>query len=517
MKFISIFNDVLGPVMRGPSSSHTAGSYHIGKLARDLLGEQPAKATFTFSPNGSYANVFRQQGSDLAFVSGLLDWSILDQRFHKALELAEHEDLQVKFDIADFPEADHPNSVRIDLESKSKNHLSLIAKSTGGGVVKVVKLNDWLIDLDGKFFEVFTCCQTPVSDKVEKIVSEISPNFSKEINGDHTFFEIKVIQGLSESVREQFVQLVGEENLWLSNPLYFTKNGEAICNSAQEMIEIADHKKLSLGEVALLYESQLLGISEKECLQEMIRRLKIMLDSIEIGLQNQNVNMQLLNPSAQQIYQTIEQNEVSLGGPHSKAAAKSMAVMHTCNSMEVICAAPTGGAAGVIPAVISTLIEEKKLDEKKAALALFAAGAVGLVTAIRATFAAEIAGCQVEIGAAGAMSAAAVIDAVGGSARQACDSAAIAYQNTMGSVCDLVQGMCEIPCHTRNAVAASSAFVCADLILGGYVNPVNLDETIDAVYSVGKMLPHELRCTTKGGLAITPSALKIKNKKSGIK
>jgi L-serine dehydratase len=83
----------------------------------------------------------------------------------------------------------------------------------------------------------------------------------------------------------------------------------------------------------------------------------------------------------------------------------------------------------------------------------------------------------------------------------------------MGSVCDLVQGMVEIPCHTRNAVAASSAFVCADLAMGGYVNPIPLDETIDAVLAVGKMLPCELRVTSLGGLAVTPSALKLKRRK----
>jgi L-serine dehydratase len=76
----------------------------------------------------------------------------------------------------------------------------------------------------------------------------------------------------------------------------------------------------------------------------------------------------------------------------------------------------------------------------------------------------------------------------------------------MGSVCDLVQGICEIPCHTRTAVAAAGAFVCADLILGGYVNPIPLDETVAAVFSVGKMLPRELRCTSLGGIALTPSA-----------
>jgi L-serine dehydratase len=74
----------------------------------------------------------------------------------------------------------------------------------------------------------------------------------------------------------------------------------------------------------------------------------------------------------------------------------------------------------------------------------------------------------------------------------------------------LVQGICEIPCHTRNAVAAASSFVCADLILGGYRNAIPLDETIDAVFSSGKMLPSELRCTSLGGLAVTPSALHMK-------
>jgi L-serine dehydratase len=70
--------------------------------------------------------------------------------------------------------------------------------------------------------------------------------------------------------------------------------------------------------------------------------------------------------------------------------------------------------------------------------------------------------------------------------------------------------MVEIPCHTRNAAAAASAFVCADLALGGYANPIPLDETIDAVYSVGRMLPPELRCTSKGGIALAPSAQALK-------
>jgi L-serine dehydratase len=231
--------------------------------------------------------------------------------------------------------------------------------------------------------------------------------------------------------------------------------------------------------------------------------------AVHRGLGEDLPPMQLLRPSARQVYRAEGEGRVAIGGLHTRAAARAMAVMHVNGGCGVVCASPTAGSAGTLPGVVVTLAEEKGLGREGAALALLAASAVGLIVAQRATFAAEVAGCQVEIGASGAMAAAAVVEATGGTARQATDAAAIAFQNTMGSICDLVQGIVEIPCHTRNAVAASSAFVCADLILGGYANPIPLDETIDAVYSVGKILPRELKVTALGGLALAPSALAL--------
>jgi L-serine dehydratase len=289
-------------------------------------------------------------------------------------------------------------------------------------------------------------------------------------------------------------------------PLYHVKQGEALFSSAAEMVSLAEERGCSLGQLALAYESQLLGISQEAVLEQVTGRLEVMERSVHLGLDDQRVDMLLLNPTASQILESESEGRLAVGGIHSRAAARAMAVMHACNSRAVVCAAPTGGSAGVIPGVLVSLAEERGLAHESAAHALLAASAVGLVVARRATFAAETAGCQVEIGAAGAMAAAAVVEAAGGSAQQAVDAAAIALQNTMGSVCDPVHGTCEIPCHTRNAVAASSAFVCADIVLGGYRNAVPLDETIDASYEVGKALPRELRCTAAGGLAVTPSA-----------
>jgi L-serine dehydratase len=262
--------------------------------------------------------------------------------------------------------------------------------------------------------------------------------------------------------------------------------------------------------VALEYEAALLGFPKAQVLAEALRRLDVMSRSVERGLDPSLAGMQLLHPSAGKVYAAEAEGRLAAGGLHTRAAARALAAMHVCSSSGIVCAAPTGGSAGVLPAVLTTLMAEKGLDRERAALALLAAGAVGVVVANRATFAAEVAGCQVEVGAAGAMAAAAAVDAAGGSAPQAADAAAIVFQNAMGSVCDLVQGIVEIPCHTRNAAAASDALVCADLVLGGYANPVPLDETIDAVYAVGQMLPSELRCTARGGLAVTPTARAMK-------
>lgn len=103
-----------------------------------------------------------------------------------------------------------------------------------------------------------------------------------------------------------------------------------------------------------------------------------------------------------------------------------------------------------------------------------------------------------------AMASAAVVELTGGSPRQALDAAGVFLQNSMGSICDPVQGFVEIPCHTRNG-ASSSAFVYADMVAGGYSNSIPFDETVDAMYSVGKMLPRELRCTALGGLYLCPT------------
>jgi L-serine dehydratase len=252
-------------------------------------------------------------------------------------------------------------------------------------------------------------------------------------------------------------------------------------------------------------------MTQDEAMSEMKRRYAVMKGACERALAGQlEVSMQLLDMTAHKIWNKGKSRVLPFWDAGTRAAVRAMAVMHANGGMDVVCAAPTGGAAGALPGVVITLEEELGLTEDETCMALWAAGAVGLILDARATFAAEVAGCQVEIGAGGAMASADCVEASGGSVRETLDAAAVAFQNTMGSVCDPVQGIVEIPCHTRNAAAAGSAFVNAALVMGGYKNYIPLDETIDAVYETGKMLPPELRCTSLGGLSLCPSAIAMK-------
>jgi L-serine dehydratase len=476
---------------------------------RCLLGGEPASVKLTFDPEGSYAPTYVPLGVDLAFATGVMGWSMLDERYFESLTRAEHHGLSILFTVAPIEHSNHPNAVRIDMKSRDGEELHGVAEATGGGVFRVVRLEDWPVELNGKSHEVLVETDRKVEPEVAALLDDgellVGAPRRLEQNGVVLLY-VPRVSPMGSELEARVRDLSGVKNLWTSSPVFYVRRGDMLFSSAQEMVSEAERRDCSLGRIALAYESQLLGMTEDEALEEMLKRFEVMERSVQLGLDDRQADMLLLRPTASRIYEAEAKGRLGVGGIHTRAAARSMAVMHVCNSRGMVCAAPTGGSAGVIPGVVVSLVEEGKLSRDRAVLALFAAASIGLIVAQRATFAAEVAGCQVEIGVAGAMAAAAVVDAMGGTADQSAQAAAVAFQNTMGSVCDPVAGTCEIPCHTRNAVAASSAFTCADLVLGGYVNPIPLDETIDASYAVGKALPRELRCTAEGGLAVTPSA-----------
>jgi L-serine dehydratase len=178
-------------------------------------------------------------------------------------------------------------------------------------------------------------------------------------------------------------------------------------------------------------------------------------------------------------------------------------------AMGKICAAPTAGSCGIIPAVLLGLCEHLALSDEDVLHGLLTASGVGAVITRNATVAGAEGGCQAECGVAAAMAAAAAVELSGGTPAQAFCAVSVSLMNCMGLVCDPVAGLVQLPCAQRNASQAINALLSADLALGGMAIPIPVDEVIDAMYSVGKQLPAALRETALGGLAATDTAKHI--------
>lgn len=139
--------DIIGPVMIGPSSSHTAGAARLGYVAHKILGERAIKADIILS--GSFAQTYKGHGTDKALIAGILGFRSDDERLRRSLELAPEAGLDFSFTVADLPNA-HPNTARIHLVGASGKECTVQGASVGGGNILVTHLNDMEVSFTGQ-------------------------------------------------------------------------------------------------------------------------------------------------------------------------------------------------------------------------------------------------------------------------------------------------------------------------------------------------------------------------------
>ena len=148
----SVF-DMIGPVMIGPSSSHTAGVVRIGKAARNLFGEQPSEAMITFY--NSFARTYEGHGSDRAIVAGLLDFSADDERIRNSIDLAKTFNLDVRFKSVGNSSTMHPNTVSVTMV-KGEKKMVVVGESRGGGVIQVVNIDGFNANFSTSLYTLIT-------------------------------------------------------------------------------------------------------------------------------------------------------------------------------------------------------------------------------------------------------------------------------------------------------------------------------------------------------------------------
>ena len=530
MQEISLLNSVVGPVMRGPSSSHCAAPYMMARLVRALStseGEKIEQADIRFDPRGSFAPVYKAQSTDENFAAGLAGVELTDPDFRAVLgRLASDQNGQhfaFSVTVMELARNNHPNRVDMVLSVRAKdgNLRTDIYQgaSIGGGMFYIDRMNGEDVYLTGKTAVLFVYAfdAKRIEADLKRIVATDNRLLGwqdarvsgaegaaldrveialQSVPGMDVLANIRALPGISR-VR---IADAAQYPVCVTDDLFSTTHGV--------LDRVAAHEG-SLAQTALTLEAQRLGLSCEATRQLFMERAELMLRVVDEGLnaREEDSVMRFLTLRARKVRDA--NLPAGLGGAVLQdAIAGALAAMERDSNRGLVVAAPTAGSAGVVPGTLYALVRYG-IDMEGATDALQVMALIGAVFAARGTFAAECGGCSVETGASAAMAAAGVVQAFGGSATQCFDAASMCLMNTLGLVCDPVGGDVEIPCHARNVAGVSHAYSSAMAVMAGFDAVLGFDELVDQTVKIGNMMHPDLRCTARGGCAATKTAYRL--------
>lgn len=512
----SIFNDVIGPVMRGPSSSHTAASVRIAKMAASMLGQPVRRALFEFDPGGSLATTYDGQGTALGLAAGFLGLDMKDERMKDALRIAKEQGVHLDFVVTEY-ENDHPNTYKMTLWGPDGKGLHLTALSTGGGMIEFTRFDGYAISSRGDYHEAFVFAANPGREDRRALAGRLESEpsldvFEIQVKGQDMMLNLKSSSGPCHPLVESLGSFLTIGRVYFSEPVLPVLSRKEISVpflNAAEALAFQPTGWKEPWEAAAWYESQRSGKDVQEVVGMMQEIVSVMEASIQAGLKGTAYKDRLLGQQSHLMGIAMEQDRLIPAGLMNKVVAATMAMMEVKSSLGLIVAAPTAGSCATLPGVLLTTGKELGLDPVGISKGMLVAGLVGVFIAEKSTFAAELAGCQAECGAATGMAAAGLVQLAGGTLKQSFDAASMALQNIFGLACDPVANRVEVPCLGKNIMAAVNALTAANMALAGVDAVLPLDEVISAMDRTGRSLPFEIRCTGYGGLSITPTAKKL--------
>ena len=282
-------------------------------------------------------------------------------------------------------------------------------------------------------------------------------------------------------------------------------------DSLEEIVSVCENENIAFPDLIIREDAADTGITE----EEEIAKMHIMWQAIVNGARNYDPSLKsrsgLVGGDGLKM-QEYRKNRATICGDYMGRVLQAAIETSESNAcMKRIVAAPTAGSCGVLPAVLVPFYDEYKISDEEMVRALFVAAGVGEVVAKRASISGAEGGCQAEMGTAAAMGAAALVYLKGGSPMQMITAAGISIQNMLGLVCDPVAGLVEVPCVKRNVIGAVNACSAADVALADIIVKIPPDQIIDAMKDVGDSLNSRFKETARGGLAITPEGIKIRD------
>lgn len=514
MKYPSIFNDIIGPVMRGPSSSHCAAGIRMGRIAMDLMDGDICEVKIEYDSGGSFATTHHDQGTDMGLFGGLLGWETTDERLPQSQKAIAEAGIKIDIKISDFG-FEHPTTTRLIVKNEKEQH-ELTFISTGGGIIEVISIDSLSISMAGDYFETLIYCDSSNKELFDYLSAHIKAEQIMLLEGtEFNIVEIKSRECLDADVVSEIDSRLNVQYIKKISPVLpvLSRNSlEVPFITAGEMIAYNKNKNMQLWELAIEYEMARGGLSHDEVFQKMEDIVNIMSDSINKGIEGTKYADRILGQQSGSFFKQMEEHRLLDGGVLNQIILYVTAMMEMKSSLGVIVAAPTAGACGGLPGACLGTASVMKLSNEEVTKAMLAAGIIGVFISHRSTLAAEVGGCQAECGAGSGMASAALVTLGNGNMEQALAAASMSLQNILGMICDPVANRVEVPCLGKNIMAAANALACTNMALSGFDEVIPLDETIEVMDKVGKSIPASLRCTALGGLSITKTSRKIAEK-----
>jgi len=519
-KNFSIFNHVLSPVALGPSSSNTCGPYRVGRLAREVIGGTPKEILLYLATATSYPRTFKGSRSDLAFLNGLLGYSMEDEGFTEAYSRAEQAQMKFSYDDHSWGGKGTKKGHKIVAVGADGKEWNIFADSIGGGAVLISEINGFLVRIEGEAYEYLLFLEKKNADRVKEEIAEavfthpshcisIKKITQHDSDSSEILIQVTTAKEFSPEEEEKLIQLTSPgtvRRLTPVVPVVLQEDAEVPFRTAQELLTYIENTGKNLFEAGLTYESIVTGETEEVLYRKAGQILKVIKRSIEIGLSGEFDMNGIVEPKAKFLKEAFGKGRCIPMGILDKMLPVSVGVMEHSNASGLIVCIPTGGSSGILPACLYGAEQHFQLTEKQMIEALFASGAIGICMTQDNSFSGGQYGCQAEVGCASAMASAMLVYLLGGSAQQACGAASFALQCLLGLVCDPIAGLVQVPCIARNMACTSICVTAANAVMGGFDPVVPFGEMFEAMKTTGRIV-----CKCKGiGATTTETGARLK-------
>ncbi len=492
---LSLF-DVLGPIMVGPSSSHTAGANRLGRLAANIIAAALESGKITGNLfiaghlHGSFASTGSGHGTPNAALGGLMGFRESDGEIAgnetDPLKVKEFEINGAKFHWQSYREGSylgsgyHQNSILFmvndtnDFSCYPGSLLYIIGESYGGGNVQIREMGGRAIP---QVLHFDTVRRDRFTGKSSEILPEIFGNVPVK-----SIFDYPPANGKNAdpSIRRPRIAEM-DDIAW-----YCIRTGK------------------SLPEIALMYEMATQGITDRSIVFKQLETTRAAIfEIVKSGIGEREASLEFSGGNGH-ILNRFATRRSHIGEKlYLKAAAYAIAVAEQNAAHRKIVAAPTAGSCGILPGVLVALTEAENYSPQEIYDSLLVGAFIGLIISNTVPTAGATHGCQAETGVGCAMAAAMAAFLFDGNTEEIVNASVLALKNSLGLVCDPIAGKVEVPCIKRNGFKAVEALVAARMSLAGIVSAVPPSEVVRAMDEIGRNLSYIYRETSAGGLART--------------